>query len=85
MVVSPFARRGFVSDGVYDHTSILRMIEWRWSLPALSVRDAQANNLAEVLDFSQKHKFLAPRYDVAPFVSPACPVGVQPPSLTRAR
>ena len=34
-----------------DHTSVLRMIEWRWGLAPLTVRDQTANNLAEVLDF----------------------------------
>jgi phospholipase C len=52
IVVSPFARRGYVAHRVYDHTSILKMIEWRWGLPPLSVRDANANNLAEELDFT---------------------------------
>ena len=86
VIVSPLARRGFVADGVYDHTSILRMIEWRWSLPALSVRDAQANNLAEVLDFTPKvrHRSQPPHYDVAPFVSPPCAPGLYPPSFTPA-
>src|SRR5262249_23500836 len=54
LVVSPFARRGHVAYGVFDHTSILRLIEWRWSLPPLSIRDAQANDLASVLDFSRR-------------------------------
>jgi phospholipase C len=76
VVVSPFARRGFIADGVYDHTSVLRMIEWRFGLPPLSTRDAGANNLAEVLDFKTKLKDLAapPDYAVPPFVSPLCPV-----------
>ena len=30
LIVSPFARRGFVSSTVFDHTSVLRLIEWRW-------------------------------------------------------
>jgi phospholipase C len=52
-VVSPYARAGFVARHVYDHTSILKMIETRWSLAPLGVRDAAANNLADVLDFAQ--------------------------------
>jgi phospholipase C len=51
IVVSPFARREHVSHLTLDHTSILRMIEWRWGLPPLTVRDRAANNLAEVLQF----------------------------------
>jgi phospholipase C len=72
VIVSPFSARGTIDQGVYDHTSILKMIEWRWSLPALSVRDAAANNLAEALDFTHlRHR--APDYIVPPFVSVACP------------
>jgi phospholipase C len=52
LIISPFARRGFVSSTVFDHTSVLKLIEWRWNLEPLSVRDQSANNLAEVLDFS---------------------------------
>ena len=72
LVISPYARRRYVAHGIYDHTSILKMIEWRWNLEPLSVRDAQANNIANVLDF--KHRNLkAPRI-TAPFVSgAACP------------
>jgi phospholipase C len=52
LVISPFARRGFVSSTVFDHTSILKLIEWRWTLSPLTIRDETANNIAEVLDFS---------------------------------
>jgi len=52
LIISPWSRRGTVAHGIYDHTSVLKMIEWRWSLRPLTVRDSTANNLAEVLDFS---------------------------------
>src|SRR5258707_5134213 len=51
LLISPFARRGAVSSAVYDHASILRTIEWRWRLAPFSVRDAQANSLADELNF----------------------------------
>jgi phospholipase C len=73
LVVSPFARRNHVASGIYDHASVLRMIEWRWDLAPLSVRDATANNLADVLDLSSAN-YAAPRYDVASFSSPLCPI-----------
>ena len=61
---------------VFDHTSILRMIEWRWNLEPLTVRDATANNLALVLDFTQNR--LNPRqYSV-----PAGPFGAPCPGST---
>lgn len=52
LIVSPYARREHVSHVELDHTSVLKMIEWRWGLEPLTVRDATANNMAEVLQFS---------------------------------
>jgi phospholipase C len=72
LVVSPFARRGFISGETFDHTSVLKMIEWRWKLPALSVRDAQANNLADVLDFGLSKAAAAPQYSVPDVISLPC-------------
>jgi phospholipase C len=71
VVISPFARRRFVSHSVFDHTSILRMIEWRWNLKPLSVRDARANNLATVLDLRRRN-LSAPRYSVPQIVPRPC-------------
>ena len=61
-VISPFARRDYVSHRVFDHTSVLKLIEWRWGLQPLTVRDETATNLAEVLQFpgsSERMKQLA--------------------------
>jgi phospholipase C len=73
VVISPYARRGAIPHGQYDHTSILKLIEWRFGLSSLSVRDQTANNLAEVLDFSAPN-LTAPAFTVpaGPF-NPACP------------
>lgn len=49
VVISPFAKRGFVDHTVYDTTSILRFLEWRFELAPLSDRDKKANNLANTL------------------------------------
>jgi len=51
VVVSPYARRHFVSHVVHDHTAILRFIETRFDLPALTRRDANADPLLEFFDF----------------------------------
>jgi phospholipase C len=51
VVVSPYARRGYVSHRVTDHTSILRLLEARFGLPALSARDANAWPLTDMFDF----------------------------------
>jgi phospholipase C len=63
IVISPFAQRGFVAHDLFDHTSILKMIETRWSLTPLTTRDAQANNLANVLNLSTPNA-TSPVYNV---------------------
>ncbi|HEY3607390.1 MAG TPA: alkaline phosphatase family protein [Pseudonocardiaceae bacterium] len=50
VVVSPYARRNHVSHRVYDHTSILAMVQRKWNLPALTFRDANAHDLTDFLD-----------------------------------
>jgi len=50
VIVSPYAKPGYVSSTLYDHTSILAMVERKWNLPALTFRDANANDLADFLD-----------------------------------
>jgi phospholipase C len=71
LVVSPWSPRGGVNHTVFDHTSVLKMIEWRWHLEPLTIRDSSANNLAEALDFSRKN-VNAPAFAVppGPFGSP---------------
>ena len=56
IVVSPFAPKKIEKAGPYEHTSVLKMIEWRWDLEPMTVRDAKAKNLADALDFSQTRK-----------------------------
>jgi phospholipase C len=52
VVVSPYAKPDHVSHVVYDHTSVLAMVERKWNLPALTHRDANANDLTDFLDLS---------------------------------
>jgi phospholipase C len=73
VLISPYARRGKVAHGVYDHTSILRMVEWRWGLEPLSTRDEEAANLATALDFSHRN-LKVPKISVPKLVvGAACP------------
>lgn len=55
-VISPFAPAGRVNHQVFDHSSILRMVEWRFGLTPLTPRDRAAANLADALDFSKPNK-----------------------------
>ena len=52
VVISPWAKRGYVSHVVHDHTSILRLIEALHDLPALTARDANADAMLDMFDFN---------------------------------
>jgi phospholipase C len=51
IVISPFARQGYVDHHRYDTTSILALIEQRWGLAPLSSRDAAADPLSGAFEF----------------------------------
>src|SRR5204863_10101485 len=50
VVVSPYSKPHGVTNVVHDHTSILATIEAKWTLPALTRRDANAASSADFLD-----------------------------------
>jgi phospholipase C len=81
VVASPWSRAGAaprVNSELYDHTSILKLIEWRWGLPSLTARDAATSNitnLVHALDLSHPDP-VVPRLPVllTPVVD-ICPPG----------
>ena len=52
VVVSPFAKAGYVSHRVTDATSVTRFIENRFDLPAMTHRDANAWPMLDLFDFA---------------------------------
>ena len=70
IVASPWAKAHHVSHITNDHTSILRLLELRFGLPALTRRDANANGLLDLFDFTQPSFPTAPSLPAAP-VDPA--------------
>ena len=60
VVASPFSSGDpcdpRISSKVFDHTSVLKLIEWRWGLAPLTPRDASDDvlNLAYALDFDNQ-------------------------------
>jgi phospholipase C len=60
VVVSPYARRDYVSHVVHDHTSILKLLETKFNLPALTDRDGAADNLLDCLDLDSAPAFSTP-------------------------
>jgi phospholipase C len=75
LVISPWTRGNTatprINSGLYDHTSVLKLIEWRYNLPPLTKRDAsnEIANLANALNFKK------PDYSVPalPIVTPPIP------------
>jgi len=49
-IVSPYARPAYVSHQVMDHTSICALVEYKWNLPAMTLRDANAVPPLDMLD-----------------------------------
>jgi phospholipase C len=48
VVISPLIPKGVVDHTVYDHTSVLKTVEKRLSVPPLTQRDKNANDLAHL-------------------------------------
>jgi phospholipase C len=71
LVVSPFAVANGVTHVVHDHTSVLAMVERMWNLPALTFRDANANDLTDFLDMAALRRGWAAATIPAPGPFPA--------------
>lgn len=52
LLVSPYAKQGFIDSTVLDFTSLLKFIEENWGIPPLASRDASANGIENAFDFS---------------------------------
>ncbi|MBB5619334.1 phospholipase C [Pedobacter cryoconitis] len=51
LIISPFAKKGYVDHTSYETVSILSFIEKRWDLKPLNNRDKQADPLSHAFDF----------------------------------
>ncbi len=60
VIVSPYAKRNYTSHVTHDHTSVLKFLETKWNLGALTYRDANADNLLDSLDLHARPAFLEP-------------------------
>jgi phospholipase C len=70
VVVSPYAKKAFVSHTVYSHTSIIRFIEAKFTLPALTARDANSDPFSDMFDwksppFMKPPSFTEPTVDMS--------------------
>ncbi len=53
LVISPYAKQGAVSHTVYEFGSVLQLIETRFNLAPLTMRDTIANSMLDMFDFGQ--------------------------------
>ena len=83
VVVSPYARRGYVDHSIYGFESILKLIRYRFGLPPLTPRDLFANNIAFAFDWESKPSYEPPELPTPPHViASACSgIGVPTPVL----
>jgi phospholipase C len=83
IVVSPWARRHYVSSRIQDHTSITAFIESKWNLPAMTFRDANADPMLDYFDFHHAAFERPPSLAAAPALGPGLArckaAGLNPP------
>jgi hypothetical protein len=60
VIVSPYSRPGYVTSQVYDHTSVLKLVQEKWNLPPLTRRDAAAVAPLDAVDLGSEPAFLTP-------------------------
>ncbi len=54
IVLSPYAKSGYISKALHSHVSLLKFCEKRFSLPALNKRDATADDMSDCFDFTRQ-------------------------------
>jgi phospholipase C len=77
LVVSPYAKKNYVDHTVADATAILKLIETRFNLPALTKRDAAQPDMTGYFDFTSP-PWMTPPIPPAQTTSGACYVDKLP-------
>lgn len=54
LVLSPFAKAGYISHQLNSHVSLVRFCQKIFNLPPLNQRDGNSNAMSDCLDFSQR-------------------------------
>ena len=54
LIISPYAKKGYISHTQYEFSSFLKFAEVRFGLPALNQDDAKANDMLDSFDFNQQ-------------------------------
>jgi phospholipase C len=83
IVVSPWARKDYVSHVVQDLTSLTAFVEHKWNLPAMTFRDANAHPMTDYFKFGHANFREPPRIHRMPGLEPGLAecrrLGLKPP------
>jgi len=52
LVISPFSKKNYVSHTFADYSAWLKLVETRFNLPSLTLRDAAQMDMTEFFDFT---------------------------------
>jgi phospholipase C len=53
LVLSPYAKRNYISKTQHSHVSLVKFCETLFNLPALNQRDANSDSISDCFDFTQ--------------------------------
>ncbi|MFY9562466.1 MAG: alkaline phosphatase family protein [Terriglobales bacterium] len=54
LIISPYARKGYISHTQYEFSSFLKFAEERYRVPSLTDRDSKAADMLDSFDFTQE-------------------------------
>ena len=54
LVLSPYAKKGYVSKALHSHVSLVRFCEQNFGLPSLNARTAAADAMEDCFDLTQQ-------------------------------
>jgi phospholipase C len=64
LMISPFAKQGYIDHTLSDHTSLMKFIERVFDLPAVTQRDGAASDLMEALSSNYTTQFILDSFSV---------------------
>jgi phospholipase C len=74
LVISPYARQGYIDHKTYSFESWLKIVEKRFGIASMTKRDKDALDMIDSFDFTQKPRapiVLAPTLEGSPYPQPA--------------
>jgi phospholipase C len=54
LVLSPYAKSGYISKALHSHVSLIKFCETQFALPALNQRDKAADDMSDCFDFKRQ-------------------------------